>query len=335
MVDGAGPELGQRDQLQQLVVRLTMSTTRSSATKLRLAVMVALWSVIGGCAVDAQPPPALLTDAATDLAARAGSYRADQHLLFRAERELTRRCMATQGQHYPADDTPDLTDDEFRPNLEARRRHGYTQPGGPPAEEHLRNLSPAERDTYERALVGEPGSARATLRLSTGQRFSFATKGCIAQSRIELYGGVMEAATVAYVPQAAYNQLYDRVATDAAMGQAMRRWAECMSSNGYAYPDMGAARQAVAAQAVVLPSSALDLEVRVATADANCVVAVGIPQLAEQLGRRFAQTLPAEQRHELNQAAELRTAALRRATAFVPATGVAAQARSPDWTDGT
>lgn len=282
--------------------------------------MVAVWSVIGGCAVDAQPLPTALTDTAIDLAARAGSYRADQHLLFRTERELTRRCMAAHGLHYPADDTPDMTDDEWRPNIEARRRRGYTQPG-PPKEEHLRDLSPAERDTYQRALVGEPGSARATLRLSTGQRFSFATRGCIAQSRVELYGGVMEAAKVAYVPQAAYNQLYERIADDEAMGQAMRRWAECMSGHGYAYPDMGAARQAVAAQAVALPSSALDLQVKVATTDADCVVAVGIPQLADQLGRRYAPTLPDAQRHELNQAAELRTAALRRATVFVAVPG--------------
>jgi hypothetical protein len=101
------------------------------------------------------------------------------------------------------------------------------------------------------------------------------------------------------------------------MDQAMLRWAECMSSHGFAYPNMGAARQAVAAQAVVLPSSALNRQIKVATTDADCVVAVGIPQLADQLGRRFTDTLPDAQRGELNQAAELRTAALLRAAVFV------------------
>jgi hypothetical protein len=132
---------------------------------------------------------------------------------------------------------------------------------------------------------------------------------------------VTEAAKVAYVPQAAYNQLYDRIAGDEAMSRAMRRWAECMGAHGYAYQSMSAARHAVAAQAVALPSSALDLQIKVATTDAECTVAVGIPALAEQIGRRYAHALPDAQRQELNQAAELRAAALRRATTFVSASG--------------
>jgi hypothetical protein len=311
------------------MVRMRPITKR---TNVGVAVAV-LMSGLAGCAQarPADPPPrsavtpaagTVLSDAALELAVRAEPYRDDQRLLVRAERESTRRCMAARGFDYPAPvGNPTGGDDPWRPDLDARRSHGYgfTDPGPSADSQYPPDLPVGKRADYARALSGDP-DRRATLRLSSGPQFTFATTGCIAEGRIKLFGDVVGAARVAYVPQEAYNAMHGRIADDAGMHEAMQRWGACMTSRGYPYTSMSAARADVGRKSGAAGSSASarQFEIQVAVADGECALAAGVPELVDRAGRRYAAELAAEQRRDLNLAAELRAEGLRRARDLVP-----------------
>jgi hypothetical protein len=312
---------------------------RSVASRTKVVVAVAvLMSGLAGCAqarpADPDPRPAdpaprsavtpsagtVLSDTALDLAVRAEPYRDDQRLLVRAERESTRRCMAARGFDHPAQvANPSGGDDPWRPDMDARRSRGYgfTDPGPSAEGQYPPDLPASRRAAYARALSGDPGQ-RATLQLSSGPRFTFATTGCIAEGRIALFGDVVDAARVAYVPQEAYNALHGRIAEDAAMDEAMKRWAACMKDRGHPYPSMSAARaDAGRGPDAAGHASARQFEIQRAVADGGCALAAGVPEVVDRVGRRYAAGLAAEQRRDLNLAAELRATGLRRARDLV------------------
>jgi hypothetical protein len=172
---------------------------------------------VAGCTSVPPAGPAVLTPAALDLAVRAEPYREEQSLLRRTEHALTRACMAARGYPYPAAGTDTALDDPWRPDLDGRRRHGYgfARPG-PAAAGRI-----PPRAGYESALSGDP-DRRATLRLSSGPRFTFAATGCLAESRARPYGGVMDAARADYVPQEAYNALLPHITGDPDLREATR-----------------------------------------------------------------------------------------------------------------
>lgn len=299
-----------------------------SGTSIIATPVAVLIIALSGCAAPQPDNPApsgsaddaVLTPAAADLVVRAEPFRVDQWRLLRAELELTRRCLKARGLDYP---TPsggvNTDDDEWRPNLDVRRVHGYglsaavsdpAQPAADPA---------TAQPGYEQALFGEPGRT-ATLSLRSGPRFTFPTTGCIAQSRSELYGDVMDAARVSYWPQEAYNAVRPHIETDPAMRAAIERWAQCMRDHGHPFSTMTQARDAVAERYKASGASTDNrrFEVGVAVDDAGCARDAGIPSVVDQVGRRWADRLPPEQRRDLNRATRLRTAALARATRLIP-----------------
>jgi hypothetical protein len=284
-------------------------------------------AVVAGCAqtqpVTAPPPTTTLTqqvsttltDEALDLAVRAGSYRTDQRLLFQAEKELTQRCMASRGWQYLAGPSgpAELEDDMWRPDLDLRRRLGYgfaaTGPadgGGLPT-----YLPPASRDAYRQALTGAE-TQRATLHLFTGPTFTFGTTGCIAQSRVRLYGDVIDAARATYVPQEVYNAIYRQVTDDDATQAAVDRWARCMTHRDHMYRSPAEARAAVSRTYDSTGPSAASrqFEIQVAVADGECALAAGLPEVVDQVGRGHVRELAPQLRQDLNLATELRANAL-------------------------
>lgn len=294
--------------------------------------------VVTGCSsaqpvTPAQPPvvsgtaaaataDTVLSEAAHALAIPSSRYLTGRRLLFEAELEFTRRCMLGQGLTYPAA-RPDQTggDSEWAPNLQVRRSRGYgLDPASQPSPDSwLRALSAAERAKHVRALKGDP-SRRATYEMRDGTRFNFAATGCIAQSRIELYGNVVDAARVSYVPQGAHQAVLGRISADRRVRDAVARWSACMRDRGFAVASAQEARN-LAAQAYDAArragrdlSSARTTEIRIATADADCAMTADLSRVAEQVGRRYANELPADQRRELNIVAVLWNSALRRAT---------------------
>lgn len=165
-----------------------------------------------------------------------------------------------------------------------------------------------------RALSGDPGR-RATLRLFSGPKFTFGTTGCIAESRIRLYGDVMDAARAAYVPQEVYNAVYEQIAADEATQEAVGRWAGCMAGRGFPYDSPTKARAAMG-RAYEEPGPVerkRRLERDVAVADGECVAAAGLPDVVDRVGRRCVRALPAELRRDLTIATRLRSDALERA----------------------
>ncbi|MEU6574248.1 hypothetical protein [Streptomyces sp. NPDC046805] len=311
------------------------------ATPAVAAVAVAVLALGSAGCVRAQPAgPAgrpggpALSQAAVDLALRTSPYREEQRTLRRAEDELTRRCMAAQGFGQPAADAATARDDDpWHPDPEARRSHGYgfSDPGPSPDDQYPPGLPAAKRQVYARALTGDPGQ-RATLRLSSGPRFTFATTGCIARGRVRLYGDVMAAAKVSYVPQEAYNAVRGRIADDAATRRALDQWSSCMTKRRLPFASMESARAAAARRSHDAPPTkgvAPRAEVRIAEADAACVLTVDLPGVVDRVGPRYLGELTAQQRRDLNAATKLRLDALKRARVLDAARPVSTAARSP------
>ena len=287
------------------------------------AAIVLLVTGVAGCtqaqpaSPNGRPVGTVLTNAAVDVAVRAGSYRDDQRVLQRAEYELTRRCMAGRGFDYPTWDGGTVGDDDsWQPDLQDRRSRGYgfAERGPSPDNQYPPGLPAAERDSYVHALAGDP-RRDAVLRLSSGPKFTFGTTGCIAESRIGLYGDVVDAARVFYVPQEARNALNGPIADSPAMRGAMTLWASCMRDRGYPYDSMAAARADArhSHDSAGSADSARRAEIRVAVADGECALAADIPAVVDRVGRRHAAQLTAQQRADLNLAAELRAEALEHA----------------------
>ncbi|MGW1887764.1 hypothetical protein [Streptomyces sp. NPDC001970] len=317
-------QLERRHQLQPLVVRVGDDGMRLMGRRTAVGAAVALLVAgVAGCAQaqsaspDGRSAKTVLSSAALDLAARAGPYRDDQRVLQQAEYELTRRCMAARGFDYPTSDGGSIgNDDSWQPDLETRRSRGYgfADPAPSPGDQYPPGLPAAERDSYVRALTGDP-ERRAVLRLSSGPEFTFGATGCIAESRIVLYGDVIDAARVSYVPQEAHNALNVPIADSSAMREAMALWTSCMRDRGYPYDSMEAARAAARQSHDTAGSAdaARRAEIRIAVADGECALVAGMPGVVDQVGRRHAARLTAEQRADLNLATELRAKALEKA----------------------
>ncbi|GAA0495555.1 hypothetical protein Ade02nite_18470 [Paractinoplanes deccanensis] len=277
-----------------------------------IAVTVAAAAAMAGCAAEAQP--ATLSPAALDLAVRSAPYQQEQVLLARAERTLTRECMAAKGYSYTETGTGTVLDDPWRPDLEGRRLRGYGLAKGDPPVNGPKKTPPG----YLRALTGDE-NRRATLSLSSGPRFTFATTGCLAESRARLYGDVTDAARAAYVPQEAYNALLPSIVGDPQTREAVQRWSRCMRGRGHSYASASEARAAAAGayRAERPGAEAHRFEIRVAVADGECALAAGFPGLIDRVGRLHAGRLTARQREDLNTAAELRAAGLRQARRII------------------
>ncbi|MDN0199266.1 hypothetical protein [Streptomyces sp. S.PNR 29] len=263
-----------------------------------------------------RPGGPVLGDAVVGLALRTDPYRDDQRALLGAEDELTRRCMAGRGFDYPVrSDFSPYEDNSWRPDLNVRhaRGYGFSESGPSSDDQYPPGLPAAKRADYARALTGDP-DRRATLRLSTGPEFTFATTGCIAESRISLFGDVTSAAKVSYVPQEAYNAIHGRIADDPAMRQAMQRWRSCMKDRGFSFTSMEGSRAAARRSYDVAENedAARRSEIRIAVADGECAQAADLPGTVDQAGRRYVLELSADLRRDLNAAAKLRFEALKR-----------------------
>ncbi|WBB77275.1 hypothetical protein O7606_13295 [Micromonospora sp. WMMD882] len=324
-----------------MVLRVGDPGMRPSGRHVAVGVAAALLvTALAGCvharpAGPAGPPPGSrgdtsapgaatpLSGAALDLAVRAGPYWDDERLLQRAERELTRRCMAARGFGQPTPGEGGGTagdDDPWQPNLAVRRQWGYGLGVSPPAPDgdYPPGLPPARRDDYVRALTGDPGR-RAVLRLAGGLEFTIGVTGCVAESRTELYGDILDAARVFYVPQEIHNTLRRQIAESAAVRVTETSWKNCMNGRGYAYESMLEARADAHRKraSVVDVHVARQAEIRIAVADGECALAAGLPDAVDREGRRHATALPAGQRADLDRAAHLRSAATRRARGVV------------------
>jgi hypothetical protein len=259
------------------------TTARRTAIALSvLALAAALVCVAGRAAGPASPPgpaapsartleraAAVLTNDATTLRQR---WR-----LFKAQQVLDQRCMRKLGLRYlitSAGPEPraDITTAEVLGTASPPDYGVSAEISGTPAQDrYVRSLSSAERDRYITALSG-PADRVAPLTLPSGDKGTYATGGCTAQTRVRLYGGVGAAFEDVLVPQDV-NAIFDGyLARDPRHRAALARWQRCMAGNGHRAQSPAALIQSLQAKAAdgTDPAS-LDREERAAaTADHRC-----------------------------------------------------------------
>jgi hypothetical protein len=267
-----------------------------------------------------------LSAGSTALLIKSGSYYADEQALNAAESELTQHCMVRLGFRYPAQATldPMARDEQWRPDLAARRRYGYdlaahltAQPAALAAgDRYQRSLSPARRARYRRALFGSMAQYEA-IDLPGGQ-FSFPAHGCIAASQDRLYGSPVTAARVFYLPQVLFNSVYVAVQRTPGYRHVLSAWAGCMSQHGYRYSSPSDAERQLAdryhaGEPPAAQRAAQRLEIAVAVQDAKCAGQVRVPEVTQALLLCYAARLPAAQRQALNSVAAARDTAAGRA----------------------
>src|SRR5215831_694335 len=302
---------------------------RSKTHVVLSACAVALAVSLTGC-VHARPvsqarggraAPAALSAGAAALITMSGSYYADEQALNTAESVLTHKCMVAHGFRYqiPAASDPQGQDEEWRPDLAARRVYGYgLRPGSSPpqaeraADTYVRSLPPARQARYHRILFGDTAHQSAIV-LPGGQEFTFATQGCIAESRTRIYGSAAAAMRIFYLPQDFFIMLYPKAVRSASYRPTLAAWSTCMSQHGYHYSSPDVARQQVAARYRTLaPQAAQRHEIAVAVQDGMCADKVRMTAIFTSLLGHYAQQMPTAYRRQLNGVAAAREAAIQR-----------------------
>jgi hypothetical protein len=277
------------------------------------------------------PVAATLDGRAAALVTRTGTYYSDEHALDAAESRLTHVCMATRGFDHPASAVsgPPSKDEEWRPDLAERQRIGYglgvagSDQSPESTDLYVQSLSQAEQEGYARALFGEP-SDRSLIDLRNGKRLSFPTRGCLAGSRAQIYGDVVQAARAFFVPQDYVLALDGQVRQDADYRNVSLRWGVCMNRLGHSYPSPAEARKALAQEYRTADHTTWRRhEIEVAVADARCAREVHLPAVVESLLLRYARRLPAAEVEELNSIAALRAVAAERARLLTETTAAA------------
>ncbi|MEE1763865.1 hypothetical protein [Streptomyces sp. SP18BB07] len=273
-----------------------------------------------------------LTSAELDLLTRSGSYVQGERALRRAESELITVCMADKGFPYRAGTSasaPMSFEDQLL-GMDERRSRGYglyaqfvdspgsgeQREGGEPLPPGMENdayvarLPEAEAEKYVHALRGN-ASDRREMRLPDDQKITFSGKGCEAVSREKLYGSLDDWAASEHVPQILNNSLTDRVTADPAYAAVMRKWKECMAAKGYSYKDPEDAYRKLRDE-YGERGATQDMrkrEIEVATDDGTCARQTHVPNTVLSLRRQYAKSLPATDKRDLRQLADIWKAA--------------------------
>ncbi len=308
---------------------------RTATRPAALACFVVGVLAVAGCATG-QPATGgadvTLDATALDSVVRTESYVEDEKRLDRAERELTRRCMAARGLPYSTAQytTVAAQDDEWHPDMESRRRAGYglyngyaPGAGQPPLSDSDREVEqwPADRQVaYQTALMGTDGK-RAWIDVRRGQRFTFPTDGCIAESRAQLYGSPYMAARVFYVLQDLAHGIDHEIRADPAYKAAIVDWAGCMERHGHHYTSPSHAKAELGQRYRQLGATPAlrEREVEVAVTDAACAYDAGVPTTASMLATKYAEMLTGDERADLRGLAASRAAAVDRAMTVLAA----------------
>ncbi|MGO1055467.1 hypothetical protein [Crossiella sp. CA198] len=241
-----------------------------------------------------------LADPAFELITRTGAYHRQQHILSTAEERLVAACMSARGHHYPVADQPftDRTDEERTLGTERRRDQGYgLSPGalGPAprsaVDQHADSLPEPTRTAYTTALLG-PDDQRRAVRLPGGGQADFASQGCVAEARRNLFGDLMTWARVAHVPEAYGNRLARELPRHPFFRAAVEQWRTCMAGRGHPFNGLDEPREHLARRyAAEGPGEALrQQEITLALTDADCAHAAGVHQRGLAAQRELAAT---------------------------------------------
>lgn len=298
---------------------------------MRLALLASIFAVgaaatLTGCSgsVHAPSPPSALGSADQPLASmileQSGHYNEYTSELDQAQQVLIQRCMATHGLKYfvaPPGGLAQLSNGALEIpsyDMAVRQTDGYglfkralapsSSPVGQqtgdrstdPEDLYMQSLSPSDGNAYALVLFG-PRDASGSLTVSIVGMGSITapTKGCVAQAQKQIYGTIADAISVTVEAASLGKNLSDQVQADPEYGNAMAAWAACMQPSGFSYKSPRDAVVQLAKQFTDAgPTAALhQLEVRVATSDAECGTKVGLRDRVHLVIARLASQLPA------------------------------------------
>ncbi|WP_407565634.1 hypothetical protein [Streptomyces sp. 184] len=234
----------------------------------------------------------------------------ERALLDRAEETLVDRCMDRNGfEYHPA---PQATADELRvfpyvvDDPAWAREHGY---GGAldraavrerkdnPNAAYVRTLPPDRRRAYGTTLYGDGGKA-IEVTVPTGLDVRRSRTGCLSEAQGTLYGDLREWFRVDNVASNLPDHGAElRRAPD--YRAAAGKWSACMTDRGHPYDSPDDVRRKLPALTKgASPDEAHAVEVRLATAEAECArrtpLAATVDRLARELARPDRERYAAE-----------------------------------------
>ncbi|GAB2958978.1 hypothetical protein GCM10023080_018590 [Streptomyces pseudoechinosporeus] len=303
-------------------------TVRETATVLSVIALAAALICVAGCAAgpasrpDPAAPSAQTLERAAVVLTNDATAKQQRWRLFNAQQLLDQQCMRKLGLRYlitsagPEPSAGVTTADVLGSSSPPHYGISPTADDGdaPAQDQYVRSLPPAERDRYVTALNG-PADQAAPLTLPSGDKGSYATGGCSAQTQAHLYGSVRAAFEDVLVPQDV-NELFDTsLAHDRQYQAALGRWQRCMVTDGRKAQTPAALIQSLRTKAAqgTNPAS-LDREQRAAaTADRRCDAKSGLRSTLAARRAAFLRQQPATTLSRLEGVWQLRQQALRRA----------------------
>lgn len=248
--------------------------------------------------------------------------------LFSALQIVTQRCMRERGLRYlitSAGPQPPATV-TTADSIGSRSTPGYgittvlarMNAGGTAEDRYVRSLPAAEQARYTAALDG-PADQLTALTLPSGAGGSYATGGCMARARAQLYGTVRAAFEDTLVPQDVDQLLERHLASTATYQAALRRWQRCMAHAGRTATTPAALIQSLQAEAVRGASaSKLAREQRAAAVtDQKCDAVSDLRRTGATQREVFLRDQPARTRSRLEAVWRHRQQALVRAAAVL------------------
>jgi hypothetical protein len=248
-------------------------------------------------------------------------------LLDRAEETLVDRCMDRNGfRYHPA---PVATRDELRDfpyvvdDPAWARRHGY---GGAlereaarerkdnPNAAYVRSLPPDRRRAYRTTLYGD--AARALeVTTPTGADIRQSRTGCLAEAQGTLYGGFREWFRVDTVAANLPDHGAELRRAPAYL-RAVGRWSDCMTGRGHPYDSPDDLRRELDGRTKdASPGEAHAVEVKLATAEAECARRTPLADTVDRLTRELERPDRVRYRTEIEGRDRMRLVALEQARA--------------------
>ncbi|MDC0769936.1 hypothetical protein [Streptomyces sp. HD] len=260
----------------------------------------------------------------------------ERQLLYDAEQQLTRSCMAARGfRMQPVPRRPLPEDRDFPYVIDDVRwaaRHGYGSDlevrrerlrATDPNSRYFAGLSQTDRRRAVAAYNGAQSADRLEVRAPNGMTVGRIDDGCTAQAQTQLYSDLAKWFHADVVIGALPPLRQQKVAADGEFKAAVKKWSACMRGRGMNYSDPYQPRDAfndtTKATAAKDGDARRRKEVRTAVAEAECAHDSGLSATARRLDRHYDAQLRNRYRAEVRSKLRLERAALQRARALPPA----------------
>jgi hypothetical protein len=217
-----------------------------------------------------------------------------QRVLHEADERAVAACMKEQGFRYePLPFKPATPARQPLGDVAAARSRGYglaeskgeTQGPRPEEEQTTQGLTPAEKEAWRTALIGKavgphdlnrPGQVKVQV---GNVQMSYDSQSCVAKGHNAVFGDNAEWTRLRLAVTELSNKVYNDTMSDPALEPSIAKWRSCMQAKGYKYERPLAPSEALATQlhdGTIDRSAVKDLEIKIATADAECAQSEGV-----------------------------------------------------------